>query len=337
MKIEKKMLSLVTAGIFVATVAFGSTAFARKMEFVAIATGGTGGVYYPLGGALAQVVSNKVDGVSASAQSGNASVANCNLVSKNDVETALVQNNVSDQAYKGEGPWKGRALKNLRAISSLYPETIQILARAETGIRTIPDCKGKKIAVGDRGSGTEIDTRNILKFHDMTYKDIKAIYVDYSVAAQRIKDDQADMLFKTAGFPTSAIIDMTMTKDLNFVALTDSAIAKLCKQFPFYTPMTIPAGTYKGQDYDVKTISMMAIWVTNEQASEELVYKMTKALYDKTALLYRKNKDQESGADILAKVHTQGKNVTLDTALVGITIPLHPGAEKYYKEVGLIK
>jgi len=335
---KKHMLIFILTVAVAVTLLLGGNAIAkRNMEFVAIATGGTGGVYYPLGGALAQIISNKVEGVSASAQSGNASVANSNLIAKGAVETGFVQNNVCDQAYNGTGPWKGRALKNLRVISSLYPETIQILARKESNIKTIPDCKNKKVAVGDRGSGTEIDTRNILKYHGMNYDDIQEIFVDYSVAAQRIKDDQADMLFKTAGYPTSAIIDMTMTKDINFVSLTDEAIAAIIKEYPFYVATTIPANTYKGQDYPVKTISMMALWVTNAETSEELVYNMTKALYEKTALLYRKNKEKESGADILAKVHNQGKQITLETALEGVTTPLHPGAEKFYREVGLIK
>ena len=334
---KSKVLVLMLALVLSLSLLFGGSADARKVDFVAIVTGGTGGVYYPLGGALAQIISNKVANVSASAQSGNASVANCNIVAKEDAETAFVQNNVADSAYNGIGPWKGRALKNLRAIASLYPETIQIVARAETGIKTIADIKGKRIAVGDKGSGTEFDTRNILTSHGITYDMIKPDYVDYSVAASRLKDDQDDMLFKTAGFPTSAIIDLTMSKKTNFVSLSPEAVKKLTAKFPFYVSMIIPANTYKGQTEPVQTIAMMAMWITHEKVSEELVYEMTKVLYEKTPLLYRAKKDLESGAEILAKVHQQGKNVTLDSALDGITIPFHVGAEKYYKEKGLMK
>lgn len=336
MKKHRKLLIVLTLVTSISLL-FGGPAVAKKVEFVAIVTGGTGGVYYPLGGALAQVISNKIPDVSASAQSGNASVANCNIVAKGDAETAFVQNNVADSAYNGTGPWEGRPLKNLRAIASLYPETIQIVARAETGIKTIADVKGKRIAVGDKGSGTEFDTKNILASHGITYDMITPDYVDYDVAASRLKDDQDDMLFKTAGFPASAIIDLTMSKKTNFVSLAPEAVKKLTEKFPFYVAMTIPANTYKGQTEPVQTIAMMAIWVTHDKVSEELVYEMTKVLYEKTPLLYRKGKEKMSGAEILAQVHQQGKDITLDTALAGITIPFHAGAEKYYKEKGLMK
>jgi len=334
---KSKILVLMFTVVLSLSLLFGGSVDARKVDFVAIVTGGTGGVYYPLGGALAQIISNKIPNVSASAQSGNASVANCNIVAKEDAETAFVQNNVADSAYKGIGPWEGRPLKNLRAIASLYPETIQIVARAETGIKTIADVKGKRIAVGDKGSGTEFDTRNILDSHGITYDMITPDYVDYDVAASRLKDDQDDMLFKTAGFPASAIIDLTMSKKTNFVSLSPEAVKKLTAKYPFYVAMTIPANTYKGQTKPVQTIAMMAIWVTHEKVSEELVYEMTRVLYEKTPLLYREKKEMMSGAEILAQVHQQGADVTLDTALDGVTISFHKGAIKYYKEKGLMK
>jgi len=316
------------------TVASGVSA--KQMTFLAISTGGTGGVYYPIGGALAQAISNKVEGVSATAQSGNASVSNCNLVARGDAETAFVQNNVADEAYKGEGSFAGRPLKNLRVITALFPETIQIVARKEAKIKTVADVKGKIIAVGDKGSGTEVDTRNILTVHDLGYGDIKPLYVDYNVAAQRLQDDQGDMLFKTAGYPTSAIIELMTGKECNFVSIEPAAIKKLCDKWPFYVPMTIPANTYRGQTEPVNTVAMMALWVTSSDVPDDLIYKITKALWSKDPLVYG-GKSQESGAEILAKVHDQGKNITLQGALKGVTIPLHPGAEKYYKEAGLIK
>jgi len=337
MKKEKKFL-LISAFFLVITLAFGGMALAKaKMQFVAIATGGTGGIYYPLAGALAQVLSNKIPNLSVTAQSGNASVANCNLVARKEVETAFAQNNVTDSAFYGLGPWKGKPLKNLRVIASLYPETIQIVALAGSGINIVPDCKGKRIAIGDKGSGTEFDARNILNFHGITYDMIKPDYVGFSAAAQRLKDDQADMLFWTAGYPTSGIIDLTTVKKVKFVSLTDEGIRKLCEKYKFYVPITMPPNTYRGQDYPVKGIAMMALWIIHEDVPEKLVYDMTRVLWEKTPLLYRKKKEKESGAGIMAKVHQQGKNMTLETALDGVTVPLHPGAEKYYRERGMIK
>ena len=324
------------AAIITLTFAVASGVTAKQMTFLAISTGGTGGVYYPIGGALAQAISNKVEGVSATAQSGNASVSNCNLVARGDAETAFVQNNVADEAYKGEGSFAGRPLKNLRVIAALFPETIQLVARKDSKIKTVADARGKIIAVGDKGSGTEVDTRNILSVHDLTYNDIKPLYVDYSVAAQRLQDDQGDMLFKTAGYPTSAIIELMTGKECNFVSLDPAAVKKLCDKWPFYVPMTIPPNTYKGQTEPVYTVAMMALWVTSSDVPDDLIYKITKALWSKDPLVYG-GQSQESGAEILAKVHDQGKNITLKGALNGVTIPLHPGAEKYYKEAGLIK
>lgn len=329
---RKRELRWIVLSAVVLALAIGGAAFAAGKSFFAIATGGTGGTYYPLGGALAQAISDKAKGVSATAQSGNASVSNCNLVARGDVETAFVQNNVADEAYRGAGAFEGRKLENLRVIAALYPETIQIVARKVSNIKTLPDAKGKIIAVGDKGSGTEVDTRNILSVHNLTYDDIKPLYVDYSVAAQRLQDDQGDVLFKTAGYPTSAIIELMTGKECNFVSLDPAAVKQLCAKFPFYVPITIPPNTYKGQTEPVNTVAMMALWVTNAKLDTELVYQVTKALWDKGP-----KKDQESGADILARIHDQGKNIKLETALNGVTIPLHPGAEKYYKEVGVIK
>jgi TRAP transporter TAXI family solute receptor len=285
---------------------------------------------------LAQVISSRIPDVSATAQSGNASVANVNLVAQDEVETAFIQNNVLDSAYFGRDQWQGKPLKNLRVIASLYPETIQICALKSAKIKVVSDSKGKRVMLGDKGSGSEFDARNILNAHGITYDMIKPDYVGWEVAAQRLKDDQGDMLFQTAGYPASYIIDLTTMKDVNLVSLSDDAIQKLCGQYKFYVPSTIPAKTYRGQDQEVKSIAMMALWVTNDAMSEKLVYEMTKALWEKGNMANRK--DQADGAEILAKVVPEtGKFIKLKNALQGITTPLHPGAERYYKEKGMLK
>ena len=327
-KHEVYWIVLVVAALIVG---IGSGAMAAgNTKFLAIATGGTGGTYYPLGGALAQVISESATGISATAQSGNASVANCNLIARGDVETAFVQNNVADAAYNGKGAFEGHAATNLRVIAALYPETVQIVARKAANVKNLKEAKGKIIAVGDKGSGTEVDTRNILAVHNLTYDDITPLYVNFSVAAQRLQDDQGDILFTTAGYPTSSIIELMTSKESNFVNLDPEAVKKLCAQFPFYVPISIPANTYKGQTEPVNTVAMMALWVTSSKLDDATVYEVTKALW-------AKGPKGESGAEMLAKIHDQGKNIKLETALKGVTIPLHPGAEKYYKEVGIIK
>lgn len=328
---KRRELQWIVLVIAALTLMIGGGAMAAgKTTFFAIATGGTGGTYYPLGGALAQAISEKGEGISATAQSGNASVSNCNLIDRGDVETAFVQNNVADDAYNGRGAFEGRKLTNLRVIAALYPETVQVVARKAANIKNLGEAKGKVIAVGDKGSGTEVDTRNILLLHKLTYDDIKPLYVNFSVAAQRLADDQGDILFITAGYPTSSIIELMTGKECNFVNLDPAAVKELCAKYPFYVPITIPANTYKGQTEPVNTVAMMALWITSSKLDNDVIYKVTKALW-------AKGDKGESGADMLARIHDQGKNIKLATALKGVTIPLHPGAEKFYKEVGLIK
>jgi TRAP transporter TAXI family solute receptor len=323
-------------------VLFAGPALGAKKEFFAIATGGTGGTYYPLGGILAQAMSDKIPDLIVTAQAGNASVANCNLIGSHQVESAFVQNNVAYAAYSGTDQFKGKPIKNLRAIASLYPETIQIVARADAGIKTIKDIKGKRLVPGDRGSGTEVDCINVLSGLGLTYKDFAGVdWLSFSGAAQRLKDKQADITFTTAGWPTAAITELATSSDIILVPLDDAAIAKLVKMFPFYAKVIIPAGTYKGMTKDVPAITTMAQWVVDADVPEATVYKLTQALWDKGKFVLRKKgetaDDAPSGAELMAAAHATGKYVTLKSALDGVAIPLHKGAEKFYKEKGLIK
>ena len=174
-------------GVLVVALALAGPATARK-QFFAIATGGTGGTYYPLGGVLAQALSNKVGDIIVTAQSGNASVANCNLIRAHEIESAFVQNNVAFAAYSGTAQFEGKPVKNIRGIASLYPETIQIVARAGAGIKSAADLKGKRLVPGDMGSGTEVDCKNVLTGFGLTYKDFSNVdWLGFSGAAQRLR------------------------------------------------------------------------------------------------------------------------------------------------------
>ncbi len=338
--LKKRNLVLFIVLFVALSMLFISPAFAAKKSFFAIATGGTGGTYYPLGGVLAQALSNKLPDVIITAQSGNASVANCNLIKSHKIESAFVQNNVAYYAYNGIMQFDGKPVKNLRAIASLYPETIQIVAREGAGIKSVKDLKGKKLVPGDRGSGTEVDCKSVLSGIGLTYDDFANVdWLGFSGAAQRLKDRQADVTFVTAGWPTAAITELATTSDITLVSLDDETIAKIIKEFPFYAKVVIPAGTYKGVDVDTPTITTMAQWVVDAAISEEMVYNLTKALWEKGAFVLRKKGDQAaeapSGAEIMAQAHVKGKDVTLNTALNGVAIPLHPGALKFYREKGL--
>lgn len=327
---SKKKTLLIVLSVLVLTVIFAGNSFAAK-KFFAIATGGTGGTYYPLGGLLAQALTDRVPDVVVTGQAGNASVANCNLIKDHQIESAFVQNNVAYSAYEGKDQFAGKPVKNLRGIASLYPETIQIVARADSGIKSLKSVKGKKLIPGDRGSGTEVDTLNVLSAYGLTYKDFAGVdWLSFSGAAQRLQDKQADVTFTTAGWPTAAITELAMSTDIVLVPIDDNMIKKITKKYAFYSKVVIPKGTYKGMTADVATITTMAQWVVDAQVPEDLVYNLTKALWEKS-------KGGLSGADVMAKVHAKGKDVQLKTALSGMAIPLHPGAAKYYREKGLIK
>ena len=222
-------------------------------------------------------------------------------------------------------------MKNLRGIASLYPESVQIVARADSGIKSLKDIRGKSLIPGDRGSASSVDTLNILSYYGMTFKDFSSVdWLPFSVGAQRLQDQQADVSVIVAGWPTAAVVELAMSTDVVIVPIDEDAIKMLTTKFPFYTKVIIPKNTYKGMKQDVATITVMAQWVVDEQVPEDVVYKLTKALWEK-------GKDGMSGADVLAKVHAKGKDVQLKTALSGMAIPLHPGAARYYKEKNLIK
>jgi len=340
---RKKRYVVFAIAILVAmSVAFAGHSIAAKKQFFAIATGGTGGTYYPLGGVLAQALNDKIPYIIATAQSANASVANCNLIREHEVESAFVQNNVAYAAYTGTAQFEGKPVENITGIASLYPETIQIVASADSGIKTIRDIKGKRLIPGDRGSGTEVDCLNVLTALGLTYEDFASVdWLSFAGAGQRLKDKQGDVAFITAGWPTSAITELATTSDIVVVPLDDETIAKLVKMYPFYAKITIPAGTYKGAEADVNTITTMAQWVVDNQVPKNVVYDLTKALWEKGTFVLRKAgaaaAEAPSGAEIMAAAHAKGKDVTLETALKGMAIPLHPGAAMYYKEKGMIK
>jgi hypothetical protein len=321
----KKRAFLVVSIVLALTLVLAGTSIAQQKKFFVISTGGTGGTYYPLGGILAQALTEKVPEVVTTAQAGQASVANCNLIRDKQIESAFVQSNVAYNAYAGVDQFKDKPAKNLRFIASLYPETIQIVARADSGIKTVKDIKGKRLVPGDRGSGTEVDTLNILGVYGYTYKDFAGVdWLGFSGASQRLQDKQADVTFTTAGWPTAAIQELAISAKIMLVPIDEPKIKELTKKYPFYSRIVIPKGTYKDQEKDVATITTMAQWVVGAEVPDEVVYKLTKALW-------------ETGAAKMAQAHAQGKNVQIKTALAGMAIPLHPGAEKYYKEVGVIK
>jgi TRAP transporter TAXI family solute receptor len=334
---NKRVFFVASVLFLVLVLAVSGPAMAQqKKRFFGIGTGGIGGVYYPLGGALAQALTNKIPDMVVTAQTGNASVANVNLISRGEVESGIAQNNVALAAYTGDKEqWKTPQVKSLRCITALFPETVHIVALAKSGIKSVYDFKGKRIIVGDKGSGTEMDSRRFLEAIELSYDKIQPIFVYYAAAVQRMQDEQADALFWTAGVPISNIIEIATTKDVVFLPFPDEIIQKLHSKYPYYAPVTMPVKAYPKQNYPVKTIAIISLWVTRAEVDEQTIYDVTYHLWEKTPQLYREKKELASGAEIMAAAHDQGKNVTFENALLGVTIPLHKGAYRYYKEKGI--
>ncbi|WP_312700222.1 TAXI family TRAP transporter solute-binding subunit [Sedimentibacter sp.] len=315
----KKSISVVLVIVLLMTI-FMTACSTQKTNLI-LATGGTTGTYYPFGGAMANIFNTKIENMNVTAQATGASVENCKLLGKNEAELAILQNDMLDYAFNGTEAFAEGKLGNLRGIAKLYPEIIQIVA-AE-GINGIEDLKGKKVSVGAPGSGVEANARQILDAYGMTYDDMSVSYLSFAESADAYKDKHIDAFFVTSGIPNSSIQDIAAMNPVSLVSLSDDTIGALVEKYPFFVEYTIPANTYNGQTSDVKTAAVLACLATNSEASENDIYNITKALFD--------NQPE------LATAHAKGAEIKLEEAVDGISIPLHPGAEKYFKEKGILK
>jgi len=320
----RKTLSilLVLALVFVAFLGCGQ----QKTYQFSLATGGTTGTYYPLGTAFAKVITEYVDGVEVEARSTGASVANINLIKDGQADLAFVQNDIAYYAYNGVtlDAFKDKPVKNIRGIMALYPEHIQIVTLAGSGINSVADLKGKKVAVGAPGSGVEANAKQILEIYGLTFDDLAlADHVSFKDAVAKLKNNQLDAAFLTAGYPTAAVKELASTKAIKLIPIDDEHAKMLSEKYPFYVQDVIPAGTYEGLNEDVKTVAVKAIMIGRADIPDDIVYKMVKAILD--------HKDE------IAEAHAKGKLIGGQNAVDGMSIPWHPGAEKYFKEAGLLK
>ena len=286
-------------------------------QFLNIATGGTAGTYYPLGGALAELLNQNIQGMNASAQSTGASVANVNMLKDGSVDIAFIQNDIAYYAAEGKEMFKDNKVESLRGLAALYPETIQFVTTQDKGIKSIADLKGKKVAVGASGSGAEANARQILNAYGITYDDIDVQYLSFGEAASALKDGNVDAGVVVAGFPTAAIQDLAANKSAQIVNIDPQVVEKLKAEYPYYTAMTIPAGTYPGQDADVSTVAVKCVIVTTDKMSDDLGGQVVKAIYEHL--------------DRMKAAHAVGKYITKDTALEGMSIKMNAGAERYLK------
>jgi TRAP transporter TAXI family solute receptor len=309
-------------GILLLAALLAITLFAAGAEaktFLSIATGGVAGVYYPLGGGLAQVLSKHVPDIEVTAESSNASAANINLIAAGEVTMALVQNDVAFRAVQGAAPFKA-PVTNLRMIASLYPEHVHCVTTKASGVKTIAGLKGKRVSVGAPGSGVADSVAAILPVAGLKDTDMKVDFLDFANTAERIQDGQLDAGFVLAGYPTAAIMALAAQKDIDLVSYEDDLLDRLTAEYPFFAKDVIPAGTYTGVDHDTPTPAVMAVLVCDSALPDDLVYDITKAIFE--------------NLDELKPVHDKAKLIALDKALEAASINVHPGAAKYYTEKG---
>ncbi|PIA69189.1 TAXI family TRAP transporter solute-binding subunit [Pseudomonas sediminis] len=317
MRLTKKISLFAAAAAITA-----STAVLAAPTFINVLTGGTSGVYYPIGVALSQLYSNGIEGSKTSVQATKASVENLNLLEAGRGELAFALGDSVADAWNGvEDAGFKAPLKKIRAIAGTYPNYIQIVANAESGIKTLEDLKGKRISVGAPKSGTELNARAIFEAAGLTYKDMgKVEFLPYAESVELIKNRQLDATLQSSGLGMAAIRDLASTMKISFVAIPADVTAKIDNAA--YEAATIPAGTYDGQDADVPTVAITNILVSHEGVSDEVAYQMTKLMFDNLGRL--------------GTAHSAAKDIKLETATKNLPIPLHPGAERFYKEAGAL-
>lgn len=318
------------ASISLATISLATTGASAQQQFFRIGTGGTGGTYFPVGGMIANAISEAsgagVKGLVATAVASNGSLANINAIGGGQMEAGLTQADVAYWAWSGTGLFDGRPkVDSIRFIANLYPESVQIVARRGSGIRTVADLKGKRVSLDEPGSGTLIDARIVLAAYGLSERDLRPEYLKMGPAADRMRDGALDAFFTVGGWPTGAIAELASSQNgLDLVPVDGEAAEKLLKQYTFFSRDTIPADAYKGSA-ETRTIAVGAQLVSSTRMSDDLVYQITKSLWN------------DSTRKMLDAGHAKGKLIRRETALDGAGIPLHPGAERFYREAGLLK
>lgn len=336
-----KMMKTLAMSALAIGVAFTGIAVAQDMKFFRIGTGGAGGTYFPIGGIIANAISNPpgsracdaggncgVPGLVAMAQSTNASAHNVNAIQAGQMEAGLSGAATLHFAYFGKEAFDGNAKPDLRVIANLFPEDLHLVMPKGAKLDGLKDLEGKRVGIAQAGSGTQIAVELILAAHGITRDNIDEAELNNSQSAERLADGQLDAYFYAAGTPVSAMIQLDNTKGMELYNWSDEEIETGNEAVPYYIRSIIPAGTYPGVTYDVNTLAVSGMLVTNANQDEELIYEITKAMWSDTA---RK---------LLDNGHPKGKAITPATALDGIEgigVPLHPGAERFYKEAGLLK
>ena len=321
-----------------AVLAASSLAVAQDMRLFRIGTGGVGGTYYPVGSLIARAISQPpgsqacgdadrcgVPGLVAVAQTANGSVANVSAVGAGLLESGFSQSDVAYWAYSGSGVFEAAdSFPNLRAMAGLYSETVHLVARRDAGIRSVGDLRGKRVSLDEPGSGTLVDARLVLEAYGLSEADIEPAYVKPMLAGERVIAGQLDAFFIVAGHPVTSIEKLAMSTDIVVVPIDGAERSRLLEEYPFFASEVIESGVYRGIG-STPTISVRAIWVTRSGMDDALIYDVTRALWSR------------SSRRVLDDGHAKAREIRLENALLGPAIPLHPGSERYYREIGLVR
>ena len=289
----------------------------RSNEFITVATGPTSGIYYPIGGAFANVLSSA--GYKTSAQATGASVENINLITQDDAELAISMQDSVVQAYEGFGAFT-EAKPELRAMMRLWPNYVQLVTVKSTGIKSVEDLRGKKVGVGAPNSGVELNARMIFEAYGMTYADAKVDYLSYGEAIDQMKNGLCDAAFVTSGLPNSTVSELAFSYDMVIVPIDGAGRDNLIEKYPFFAPSTIPAGTYNNKE-DVESVFVYNIMLVSNSLSDDMVYDILDCVFE--------NVDA-----IKASHNTANKNIDISFGVTDLKIPLHDGAARWWKEHG---
>ena len=321
--INKKWFGICLVVVLALAFALGPV-HAGQRRFLSIASGWVTGAYYPFAGAVSRVAwkSLKEKNIKVTAESSGASVANAKLIGVGDTDFALLQNDIASYAYYGKMMFD-KPVKNLLGCMTLYPETIQLVARKEAKIKSVKDLKGKRVSIGPLGSGTTENAKQILAAWGMGVDDIQAQQLKTQQAADYMVDGRLDAYFATTAVGAAVIIDTAVRVPAVIVPVKGRNAKKLMKEYAFYAKDTVPAGIYKGIDKPVETVAVMAMMVARADLEDDIVYAIVKATYE----------DLEQ----VKKAHAKFKVIDVKKSQMGMSVPLHPGAERYFKEVGVVK
>ncbi|MEQ6357476.1 TAXI family TRAP transporter solute-binding subunit [Lysinibacillus sp. M3] len=292
----------------------GDSTASAKPDFLNLLTGGTQGTYYALGGTFADLISKETD-IKTTAEVSQASAANMTALQDGKGEIAFVQSDIAFYATEGTMMFDGKKIDTIAALGALYPETVQLVTTEASGIKSYADLKGKKVSVGAPGSGTYANAEQLLEIHGLKMDDIKVQNLDFGESTDGLQSGQIDAAFITAGTPTGAVEALNATTKVNIIGMDAGKADELIAKYPYYAKDTVKAGTY-GIAKDTETVSVLAMLAVKKDLPEDVVYSMTKAIYDNT------NKIS----------HDKGKFIKAETGLQGISIDVHPGAQKYFDE-----